>query len=252
MNEFVLRLPGMRYKRRRTLLVLFLALGLAFITTQQDILSPSTQIQNSQNQQIKNTLTSPPANSTNALEALEHLPVKGRAPKTEYERKAFMNDWRQENNCDKRNIILKRDLNNTVIAEDGCLVLSGDLHDPYTGTNINFVRGFGSSSKVQIDHIVSLSDAWQKGAQLLSYTKRNNFANDSLNLLAVDGPANIQKSGGDAATWLPPNKIYRCPFVARQIAVKSKYDLWVTQAEKEAIKRILNNCPDQVLPVENG
>lgn len=104
---------------------------------------------------------------------------------------------------------------------------------------------------MQIDHIVSLSDGWQKGAQQLSYKQRNNFANDPLNLLAVDGPANMQKGDGDTATWLPPNKIYRCAFVARQIAVKSKYNLWVTRAEKDAMSRILNRCPDQVLPIEN-
>lgn len=203
------------------------------------------------NQQIKNAVTSAPDDSTKATDALEKLAVKGRAPKTGYDRTAFMNDWRTENNCDKRNIILKRDLRNIVEGEDGCTVLSGTLFDPYTAANINFSRGFGTSGDVQIDHIVSLSDAWQKGAQQLSYKQRNNFANDPLNLLAVDGPTNMQKGDGDTATWLPPNKIYRCAFVARQIAVKSKYNLWVTSAEKDAMSRILNSCPDQVLPIEN-
>lgn len=133
---------------------------------------------------------------------------------------------------------------------NGCWVMRGKLLDPYTSKEINFQRGAQTSGLVQIDHVVALSDAWQKGAQQLSYETRNRFANDPLNLLAVDGKANQDKSDGDAATWLPPNKSYRCRYVARQIAVKAKYHIWVTSAEKDAMKRQLQKCPAQVLPVE--
>ncbi|MHA7297675.1 hypothetical protein [Pseudarthrobacter sp. MDT3-1] len=34
-----------------------------------------------------------------------------------------------------------------------------------TGKTVNFVRGEKTSSDVQIDHLVPLSEAWQKGAQ---------------------------------------------------------------------------------------
>jgi hypothetical protein len=95
---------------------------------------------------------------------------------------------------------------------------------------------------VQIDHVVPLADAWQKGAQQWSPAKRIDFANDPLNLLAVDGPTNQAKSDGDAATWLPPNKAYRCAYVTRQVAVKARYGVWVTQAEHDAIARILSRC----------
>ena len=105
----------------------------------------------------------------------------------------------------------------------GCVVLSGTLADPYTGTAIAFVRGAATSSRVQIDHVVALSDAWQKGAQQWSTQTRTRFANDPLNLLAVDGPTNQRKSDGDAATWLPPRTSYRCAYVARQTAVKARY-----------------------------
>ena len=74
------------------------------------------------------------------------------------------------------------------------------------------------------------------------------FANDPLELLAVDARANRAKGDGDAATWLPPNKSFRCSYVARQVAVKTKYRLWVTQAEKNAIGRVLATCPGQKLP----
>ena len=174
------------------------------------------------------------------LGALDSLEVKGRAPKTGYTRAEFGAGWEKQGLCDTRNIILARDMTETVV-DDECRVKTGVLEDPYTGTIIAFERAVNSNA-VQIDHVVALSDAWQKGAQNISLAERVKFANDPLNLLAVDGSANQQKGDGDAATWLPPNKAFRCQYVARQIAVKQKYHLWVTEAEKSAISRILSQC----------
>lgn len=181
------------------------------------------------------------------VSALNQLTVKGRAPKTNYSRKQFGDGWATVGNCDTRNIILNRDLENPVVSSD-CKVISGTLNDPYTGKMIAFKRGAGTSADVQIDHVVALSDTWQKGAQQLTADQRKALANDPLELLAVDGPANQQKSDGDAATWLPSNKVFRCQYVARQVAVKKKYTLWVTKAEKEAIMSTLDRCPGQQLP----
>jgi len=133
-------------------------------------------------------------------------------------------------------------------VSDSCKVQSGTLHDPYTGATINFVRGAKSSEAVQIDHVVALSNAWQTGAQQLDSATRVALANDPLELLAVDGRANQTKGDGDAATWLPSNKAFRCQYVARQIAVKSKYRLWVTYAEKSAMQNVLAHCPDEAVP----
>lgn len=180
-----------------------------------------------------------------ALTALERLEVKGRAPKTGYSRDQFGEGWANIQGCDTRNIILHRDLTNTILDEE-CRVVSGTLLDPYTGTTINFMRSEGS--KVQIDHVVALSDAWQKGAQLLTLDQREQLANDPLELLAVDGDANQQKGDSDAASWLPAYKPFRCQYIARQIAIKEKYALWVTSAEKEAMKKVLNSCPREPLP----
>lgn len=143
-----------------------------------------------------------------------------------------------------RNDILRRDLTNVTVkaGTKGCQVTSGTLNDPYTGQVINFTRGQETSKAVQIDHVVALSDAWQTGAQGLDGATRTAFANDPENLLAVDGPANQQKGDGDAATWLPSNTSYRCTYVAKQIQVKAKYGLWVKQAEKDAMQRVLSNC----------
>ncbi|MFF2713068.1 HNH endonuclease family protein [Paenarthrobacter sp. NPDC058040] len=184
--------------------------------------------------------------ASQALDALAALPIKGRAPKTGYDRDLFGQAWADvdRNGCDTRNDILKRDL--TAISYTNsvpCKVQSGTLADPYTAKTIAFVRGTTTSSAVQIDHVVALSDAWQKGAQQLSLEKRTALANDPLNLQATDGPTNQQKGDGDAATWLPPSKAFRCEYVARQISVKAAYKLWVTQAEHDAMARILGDCP---------
>lgn len=186
-----------------------------------------------------------------AISALAELDVKGRAPKTGYSRAVFGPTWfdHDRNGCDTRNDILQRDLRLLVFRTgSSCVVLTGILIDPYSGERIEFTRGSVSSLDVQIDHVVSLSNAWQTGAFQWSYERRVAFANDPLNLLAVKGSLNTQKSDGDAATWLPPRKSYRCDFVARQIAVKRSYSLWVTQPEKSAMERILKSCPRKRLP----
>ena len=188
------------------------------------------------------------AGENEAVAVLDSLEVKGRAPKTGYSREQFGGDWEKVQGCDTRNIILARDLENEIVNER-CQVLQGLLNDPYTGKAIVFQRGDGTSDDIQIDHVVALSDAWQKGAQQLSKEKRIELANDPLELLAVEGAANQQKSDSDAASWLPDNKSFRCQYVARQIAIKKKYGLWVTAAEKEAMKRVLSGCPGQMLPL---
>ncbi|MDR7157898.1 hypothetical protein J2X42_000581 [Arthrobacter sp. BE255] len=181
-----------------------------------------------------------------ALAQLDTVPVKGRAPKTGYSRDDFGPAWADvdRNGCDTRNDILARDLEGETFkpGTQDCVVLTGTLADRYTGTTINFVRGNTTSSAVQIDHLVALSDAWQKGAQQLTTDQRKQLANDPLNLMAADGPTNSAKGDKDAATWLPPNRTFRCEYVARQTAVKAKYRLWVTPAEHDAIAGILGAC----------
>ena len=123
--------------------------------------------------------------------------------------------------------------------------MAGEFDEPYTGEHKVFKAREEISKGLQIDHVVALSDAWQKGAQYLDRDVRYAIATDPLNLLAVDAAANEKKSDGDAATWLPANKKFRCQYVARQVSVKYKYTLWVTEAEKEAIGRVLENCPSE-------
>lgn len=178
-----------------------------------------------------------------SLELLEKLEVKGRAPKTGYDRNLFASTWQTLGKCSMRNLVLKRDLINTTI-DDNCRVLSGALNDPYTGKEIAFKYGPATSQEVQIDHIVAVSDAWQKGAQSWDSEKRYKFYNDPNNLVAVSREANQAKVDSDAASWLPPNKSFRCAYISRQIKVKLEYGLWVTEAEKSAMQQVLRRCPE--------
>jgi len=196
------------------------------------------------NSQAADTATATKSQYESALTALNKLPVKGRAPKTGYSREEFPH-WKDpdKNGCDSRNDILKRDLTKVVFKADtnNCKVIAGKLLDPYSNKLIDFDIS-KSSSTIDIDHVVALSNAWQTGAFQLTLEQRTNFANDPLNLLAVDFKLNRQKGDGDAATWLPPYKSYRCTYDARQVAVKAKYKLWVTTPEKTAISNLLTAC----------
>ncbi len=224
----------MEYRRRRVI-TMFLLAGIVIVAL---AIYAAWQLAQSSHS---------PQGNGEALAALEALPVKGRAPKTGYARSQFGAGWATTSGCDTRNIILARDLKQAVVSGN-CKVTSGQLDDPYTGKRITFQRGSGTSTAVQIDHVVALSNAWQTGAQQLSSEQRQQLANDPLELLAVDGPANQQKGDGDAATWLPSHKPFRCQYIARQIAVKRKYHLWVTTGEKAAMQRVLATCPGQGVP----
>jgi hypothetical protein len=191
------------------------------------------------------------APSGSAAALLAALAVKGRAPMTGYRRDQFGQAWADvnRNGCDTRNDVLRRDLTeiNVRPGTHDCVVDAGLRADPYTGQDLHFVRG--GSVGVDIDHVVALGDAWATGAQYWPVAERIALANDPGNLLAVDASANRQKGDSDAASWLPPQKSYRCAYVARQVAVKAKYRMWVTAAEHDAIARVLQTCPGEPAPV---
>ena len=182
-----------------------------------------------------------------ASAVLEQLPVKGRAAKTGYTREEFYNSWPTIDGCSLRQRIIRREMGSSAVisSTDNCSVISGEYTEPYTGSHLIFYQKSDFTKGIQIDHVVALSDAWQKGAQNLSKDQRYQLATDPLNLLAVDAKTNQSKSDGDAASWLPPNKAFRCQYVARQVSVKYKYALWVTAAEKAAIKAVLKTCPEE-------
>lgn len=178
-----------------------------------------------------------------ARTALDTLPVREPDPDTGYARERFGTAWADVdgNGCDTRNDVLARDLVDVRLDPAGCLVLAGTLADPYTGEAVAFARG-PDSADVQIDHVVALAAAWRTGAQAWTAARRQAFANDPANLLAVSGDANQDKGAGDAGAWLPPQAGYACVYVLRQLRVKAAYGLWLTPDERAAAGRALDGC----------
>lgn len=198
--------------------------------------------------------TASAARPGSAVAVLTTLRVRGRGPMTGYSRDRFGAAWLDvdRNGCDTRNDILRAQLTRIRLkpGTSGCVVASGRLLDPYTGTWLPFRRGLFDA--IQIDHVVALGNAWVSGAARWPIARRAALAEDPENLLAVDARTNEQKGDGDAATWLPPFRRGRCGYVARQVEVKAKYGLSVTRAERAAIARVLAACPNQSLPRPSG
>lgn len=184
-----------------------------------------------------------------ARRQLKQLQVRGWDRTSDFKRFQFGQAWSDDvnvefghNGCNTRDDILRRDLKNLVVRPFTCFAQSGTLIDPYTGNSIDFVRGPETSNSIEIDHVVSLADAWYKGARAWDPQRRLDFANDPRNLLAVSPQANFDKAFRDAAGWLPPNQAFRCDFVARQIEVKTAYSLWLSSKEKRALAEVLSRC----------
>ena len=202
------------------------------------------------------SITSPAAPSSRgtpgydqARSDLGRLSVKGWDRRNDFSRYRFGEAWSDDvdvefghNGCNTRDDVLRRDLVDLVVRPGTCFAQSGTLRDPYRGETIAFVRGPSTSDAVQVDHVVSLADAWYKGARDWDDKRRRDFANDPRNLLAVSAKGNFDKAFRDAASWLPPNVGFRCAFVARQIEVKAAYGLWVSEKEKKAMTAVLAGC----------
>ncbi|MFJ8233073.1 HNH endonuclease family protein [Streptomyces sp. NPDC094448] len=174
-----------------------------------------------------------------ARKLIGSLATKGRGPGTGYEREKFGRAWSDtadgvplaRNGCDTRNDVLRRD-GRELRFRDGsdCVVVAMTLSDPYTGKDIVWKKA--KAAEVQIDHVVPLAYGWRMGAARWTADQRERFANDALNLLAVDGPANQAKRDSGPASWLPPNKAVRCAYAMRFAQVARKYELLVTAPDR--------------------
>lgn len=244
-NNHMKKLNLKSYRNRRLLAVSALIAALTGVI----ITNPNSYEQLFQKTTSADSATpdsSNPNNAPLASSVLAKLTIKGRAPKTGYSREEFYSGWPEIEGCSLRQRIIKRELGESAtLGDDNCTVIAGEFNEPYTGNHIVFHTKSEFSKNIQIDHVVALSDAWQKGAQYLSGETRYALATDPLNLLAVDSKTNQGKSDGDAATWLPPNKAFRCQYIARQISVKYKYNLWVTEAEHDTMAYVLETCPHE-------
>ncbi|WP_131741069.1 HNH endonuclease family protein [Actinomadura roseirufa] len=171
---------------------------------------------------------------------LTSLRVAGEAGDSGYKRDKFGTRWKDtdHNGCDQRNDVLARDL--TKVSKKGdCVVLAGRLHDPYSGKDITFAKS--DAAEVQIDHVYPLALAWRMGASRWPEDRRERFANDHDNLLAVWGVPNRQKSDSGPGEW-KPQKAFQCTYAVKYVAVAKKYELPVTRADHNALQNFLASC----------
>ncbi|MER7073567.1 DUF1524 domain-containing protein [Terrabacter sp. NPDC000476] len=191
----------------------------------------------------------PPPKAGSALALLARLKTADPGPVTGFSRARFgaIDLDVDGNGCDTRNDVLRRDMTKLVLAakSNGCSVLRGSLRDPYTGKTIAYVRGPKTSKAVQVDYVVPLREAWRSGAAAWTASKRAAFANDSLDLVAVDAAA-ARERASEPPGWQPANKAYRCAFAARQITVKARYGLSVDARERATLEFVLRPCRDEL------
>jgi len=246
--------------RRRTRMVVLLAAAIAMTgcaaPTSGHARSGPTRPHRPSHSAGRSQSTSParstaPSRPAPAVRTLDRLVVRPRPVGTEgYDRDAFGNDWvdTDGNGCNQRDDVLLRDAEpgTATVAQQGRCdhdVLAGSWLDPYTGRRLTFddLKAPAQAQAIQIDHVVPLAEAWVSGARGWSRDRREVFANDLGELLAVDGPTNMSKGDGDPAAWRP-RQGYQCAYARRWIAVKLRYGLAVDPPEKAALTQMLGYC----------
>lgn len=211
--------------------------------TPTDLASPLSNVSPDSSNVVSSPTSqvSEPVSDSSVLIAAQLLVERGKASTTDYSRSAFGSAWKDvdRNGCDTRNDILARDFSEVKFkpGTNSCKVIGGVWTDPYSNETYTFDS---APSTAQIDHVVSLKNAWQMGADQWAQPDREAFANDPINLTVTVASLNRQKSDSNAASWLPPYKPARCSFIARQVAVKAKWKLYVTSSEKTVMLQILS------------
>jgi hypothetical protein len=189
------------------------------------------------------TLSRDNATAAAALGAVDTLNVGIPASLAGYSRDRFGPPWADTdgNGCDQRYDVLVRDATatgavSTQAIQGRCKVTQIRLVDPYTG------RTLTSTAAIQIDHVVPLADAWRGGAGRWTDAQRQTFANDTANLLAVDGPTNEAKGDKPPDRWLPPQHDTWCRYAAVYAAISARYQLTVSVATRDTLREILVQC----------
>lgn len=175
---------------------------------------------------------------------LKKLKVRDETGSSSYERDRFKH-WTKKKGCTTRNQVLKTESKKKPKVSKKCSVKSGRWVNEYTGTTAK------KAKSLDVDHRVALAEAWRSGAKKWNARKREGFANDVTykhTLLAVGKSTNRAKSDHDPSEWLP--KKSKCRYVARWVAVKSRWKLSVDAVEKKAILAVMDGCSAKLLKVE--
>lgn len=171
-----------------------------------------------------------------AAARLDKLTVAKAGSMRGYSREKFPHWLSTGSNCDIRDTVLKRDGSGVKLS--GCNVVGGTWTSSYDGDKLT------DPSKVDIDHMVPLANAWRSGAAAWTTQQREDFANDleDPQLLAVSASSNRSKGDQDPSTWKPEQTGAWCTYAQDWIAVKSRWKLTVTTAEKSALTDMLEKC----------
>ena len=152
-------------------------------------------------------------------------------------------DWKHWIDADgdcmntRHEILLQQAVGEVKLSPDGCFVSMGAWNDPYSG------KRFTRASDLDIDHVIAVKWAHEHGGANWPPEKKEAFANDPLNLLAVDDGLNQAKGAKGPDQWLPPNQAYRCQYLDRWKRVLSAYPgLTMTPQENRIYGRQLSAC----------
>ncbi|MCL7377449.1 HNH endonuclease family protein [Streptomyces sp. 35G-GA-8] len=146
--------------------------------------------------------------------------------------------------CNTRMEVLIEESRTKPTIEAGCKVTAGTWYSYYDGLTFN------DPSKLDIDHMVPLAEAWDSGAFMWKPERREAYANDlnsPRSLLAVSAKTNRSKADQDPTTWLPPLADARCTYIADWVSTKLRWQLSVDQAEQTALTRIAGGCGQETV-----
>ncbi len=162
-----------------------------------------------------------------------------KAVKTGYNRKSWAHWSDFDSDCmnTRHEILLEQADGLVTKSPDGCYISMGSWNDPFSGKTL--VR----ASDLDVDHIVPLKWASDHGGLMWGAAKKERFANDPLNLLAVDDGLNQSKGAKGPTQWMPPNHTFRCEYLGLWQSVLGKYSgLKMTAVELRIFNKQLVAC----------
>jgi hypothetical protein len=176
-------------------------------------------------------------------QAVSNLPVAAE-DRTGYNRETSYGGWidADRDGCNTRAEVLLDEAVTAPTVTGTCTLTGGEWFSWYDDTTVDRAGG------LDIDHLVPLAESWDSGASQWTKERRVRYANylgDPRHLVAVTARSNRQKSDQDPATWMPPAADATCRYTADWISVKLTWQLAVDPAERDALTRFAEACPDQ-------
>ena len=157
-----------------------------------------------------------------------------------YDRSVFGVWEDDDNDCQntRHERLISQSINPVKLSEDGCFVVSGYWKDPYTGNT------YTSARDIEIDHVVPLFYAWERGAHLWDQATQIKFANDFANILPVAASANQSKGAAGPLKWLPPSEDFACEYLLRFSRIIRRYNLALSLDESSALEQLITEKCD--------